>query len=66
MSSTRQVTTDKPSSDACCCSDETHRPQAAGTDAERERGFDCGVRIPQPGPGSAPSQTPLVCYRSGP
>lgn len=62
----KQTIIDKPSSDAGYCSDERHRPQVAGTDAERGRGFDHGEGIPQPGPGSVPSQIPPACYRSGP
>lgn len=57
---------DKPSSGAGCYSDERHRPQAAGIAAETGRGFALGTGTLQPGPGSTPSQSPFVCYRSGP
>ena len=62
----RQTITDKPFSDACCCSDERHRPQAPGTAVERGRVLDLGAGTPQRGPGDAPSQIPPVCCRSGP
>lgn len=56
---------DKPSSNACCCSDDRRTPQAAGTATERGSVLHRGTGTPHGGPGSAPSQIPPVYYRSG-